>query len=721
MSKAVRVVLVSLLLIAIPGLAIAQEAEPSSLIRLMTNGNVGGGVGETDDLYQVKYGAGIGLTVIPANLRFLGMMFNVDLATAPLRTANSSVSLQMIRPEAGVQFRFPIGDTFAAYLQATGGYSGGRLEPIPDVLNDTGSVSSVSFRGGAGIEAVLGSFVLGFDFGYDSFVNVFDSINGRVSLGWQFGGRGVRGDLAPRTRQNLPLAPQPLTAQADLVLSDFSVDPVFPVLYKYYDDVPLGTVTLTNAGDTAIESVEVELDMATYIDRPKVSGRFDVIEAGESVVVELGALFNQEVQDITEGDVVLAAIRTTYRIGDAEGSDEESYSIEFYDRNAIRWDDDNKVAAFVTTRDTELQPLARNLAAVTRQNRRDAVDSNFQLGLMMFLGMVDQGLAYVIDPQSAYEQLSQNPFAVDSVQFPRQTLNFRGGDCDDLSVTFATLLESAGVPTAFLTIPGHLFVAFKLDMTADEARSTFGRPDDLIFRGNEAWVPVEITLLETGFVEAWTTGARQWREYDPQGLAGFYPTAEAWNTYQPVAYRGDEQLRPFNEVVLEDQFVTEMTSFVRREIADRELTFKARLQRAPNNARLHNRLGVLYARYGLNDEAAESFETSVELSEYAPALANLGNLAFLSDDFDTALDYYERAVDEDPRNQAGILGLARVSHELENYGTVTRYYDQIKELNPGLALQFSYLELRGAEAAAARASDAAQSGSRVFWGEEEDE
>ena len=35
---------------------------------------------------------------------------------------------------------------------------------------------------------------------------------------------------------------------------------------------------------------------------------------------------------------------------------------------------------------------------------------------------------------------------------------------------------------------------------------------------------------------AWAEGARAWREHSSTGAAGFFSTAEAWRTYEPVAF-----------------------------------------------------------------------------------------------------------------------------------------------------------------------------------------
>jgi transglutaminase-like putative cysteine protease len=35
---------------------------------------------------------------------------------------------------------------------------------------------------------------------------------------------------------------------------------------------------------------------------------------------------------------------------------------------------------------------------------------------------------------------------------------YRAGDCDDLSILYCSLLEAIGIRTAFVTIPGHIFM-----------------------------------------------------------------------------------------------------------------------------------------------------------------------------------------------------------------------------------------------------------------------
>jgi hypothetical protein len=134
-------------------------------------------------------------------------------------------------------------------------------------------------------------------------------------------------------------------------------------------------------------------------------------------------------------------------------------------------------------------------------------------------------MKYWADPKSSYETVTKDATkatAVDYLQFPEQTLTLKTGDCDDLSILESALLEAASVPTAFVTVPGHIYIAFQLKMSAAEAKKSFLKPDDLIFKYDAAWVPLEVTAIKDGFLKAWETGAKEWRESDTRGQAGFW-------------------------------------------------------------------------------------------------------------------------------------------------------------------------------------------------------
>jgi tetratricopeptide (TPR) repeat protein len=302
------------------------------------------------------------------------------------------------------------------------------------------------------------------------------------------------------------------------------------------------------------------------------------------------------------------------------------------------------------------------------------------------------------------------------IQFPRQTLDFRAGDCDDLSVLYGALLESVGIRSAFLTIPGHIFVAFALDMDESEARKTFSKPDDLVYIGGEAWVPVEITMVRQNFLEAWTTGAKQWRENATAKTAAHYVVRDAWQTYPPTGFSSEAlgiAIPQTTEVV--PNYTALLRRFVEREIAPQVSELKGRIEASNGSSRLVNRLGALYARFGLYDDAEREFLRATRFPEYLPALINLGNIAYIKKDMKNAYAYYERARSVRADDPMVLINLARVHFDLAEYDPANKRYREAEILSPEAVKEYSYIVSASKETG--RAS-AAQTRQNVSWNEE---
>jgi tetratricopeptide (TPR) repeat protein len=94
----------------------------------------------------------------------------------------------------------------------------------------------------------------------------------------------------------------------------------------------------------------------------------------------------------------------------------------------------------------------------------------------------------------------------------------------------------------------------------------------------------------------------------------------------------------------------------------------------------------------------------------------MGNILYLTDQKEKALDFYNRAYAKDPSNPRVLLSVAKASHDLEDYFRTRRIYADLKALDPDLAGQFAYLDLKGEEST--RAADASGQGRRVVWEEQ---
>jgi hypothetical protein len=502
-----------------------------------------------------------------------------------------------------------------------------------------------------------------------------------------------------------------------LEIYDIDLDSIFPVFYGYYDDHPIGVAVLHNWEKSTIKDIRLTIFQEQYMTDPKVCDVPEELEPGEKIQIDLLGLFNDSILEVTEGTKVSLKITLEYTLQGKSYKRELIETLSMYDRNALSWDDDRKASVFVTAKDPTVLKFSKYVANLIEGEVSSEVNENLLKGMAMYEALRIYGLKYVIDPSTPYKDFSEDTQAVDFLQFPKQTLEYKAGDCDDLSVLYCALMESIGVETAFVTVPGHIFVAFSLNLTPAEAKKFFSKPDDLIYMDNKMWVPVELTLLNEGFLKAWQSGASQWREHTSKMQASFYAMHDSWEIYKPVGFSEDAE-----PIVLPDSirvlnvFNEELELFVNREIIPQVAILEEAIKNSNEDPKYINSLGVLYVRYGFTEKAMAEFNKILAQEEYTPALINMGNIYYLKEDYINALIFYERAYNVAPDNSTVLLCMARVNHSMEDYETTEEYYDRLQGTDPDLASRFAYLELEGEESF--RAADISGVKGVVIWEEE---
>ncbi|MBT3275958.1 MAG: hypothetical protein HN368_22610, partial [Spirochaetales bacterium] len=387
-----------------------------------------------------------------------------------------------------------------------------------------------------------------------------------------------------------------------------------------------------------------------------------------------------------------------YKIGDDWYKETLVHTITMYHRNAVTWDDNRKASAFVTAKDPVLLDVSKNIAGIARSRGIKEINNNLSIAIALHEAISLYGVNYVVDPSTPYEKYSEVKDLVDYLQFPRSTLRYKAGDCDDLSILYCAMLESVGIDTAFITVPGHIYMAFSTGMKVGELRGGLLEFDEIIIRDDMVWIPVEITVRDEGFLKAWQAGMDEWLRFEPGGAAGFYPMSEAWELYQPVGVKEpmDNLVFPDDDSVL-SAYMDQATKFLDTHIKPLIDSIKGAIETGGKTARNMNKLGTLYARYGKLQDAEEVFLEAAELGEYAPVSINLGNLYFIQSRPEDALIYLNSAREIIPDNARLVLTLARVHYELADYAKVDELFAFVKDREPALAAQFSYLDMTGGE------------------------
>ncbi|MBN1243692.1 MAG: hypothetical protein JXA15_13410, partial [Spirochaetales bacterium] len=632
-------------------------------------------------------------------------------------------ALASFEARAGLGASFPLAQALSARAALSGRYAYYRLVQGETVT----SGGSPGLEGELGLELGLGErfglglgAALGWDFGMFGFVRPY------LSAAYRLGGSG-----AERPASDPPAKPRPLVGEAEAEAEspaaaaaapagaggplEASFDGIFPVYYTYYDENPFGSVIVRNTGKAAWSDVKVTVSMRGVMDSPRVISPGRPVAGGEALSIPVTALFNSSILAVTEATKLTVDVTLEYREGSRARKETASVALRVYDRNAMSWADDRSAAAFVTAKDPAILTLAKGLAGAAGAARNPAINDKLQLVAAVHDALCLYGVNYVTDPTSVFSG-GKDAAEVDFLQFPRQTLEYRAGDCDDLTILYCAMLEAVGVETAFVTVPGHIYMAASLGLSPAEARARFGRVDELVFHDDKAWLPLEVTIRKPGLLAAWAEGAKQWREYSARDQATFIPVHSAWEAYEPVALPGATTLAslPVEKAVAAMRADTD--DFVLREIGERVAKYQAEILKSSNNARAVNSLGLLYAQYGLYDKAKAQFESVVAREEYPAALVNLGNVLKLEGKLESALAFYERAYRKSPGSPQVLLAVARANHEMENYGVVKKYYAELAKVDPTLAARYAYLDMKGEEGT--RAAEAAGLKEAIEWMEE---
>jgi len=133
--------------------------------------------------------------------------------------------------------------------------------------------------------------------------------------------------------------------------------------------------------------------------------------------------------------------------------------------------------------------------------------SPFYKAKILFDNLVKK-FVYVADPNATS----------DFVQFPKQTIELKGGDCDDLSVLYSAVLESVGIQTALVDYKpekglGHVNLLFNTELSPRRAKWITDNDSKYFIRKNskgedQVWIAIETTSL-TNFMKAWDLGTEK--------------------------------------------------------------------------------------------------------------------------------------------------------------------------------------------------------------------
>jgi tetratricopeptide (TPR) repeat protein len=303
---------------------------------------------------------------------------------------------------------------------------------------------------------------------------------------------------------------------------------------------------------------------------------------------------------------------------------------------------------------------------------------------------------YVEDPDSPLSKAIGKEEIVDTVRFPRRTLMIKSGDCDDSTALLASLLESAGIGTAIMTSPGHVFLAFNTGEPEENLWQFKTGAFEALSYGGTIWIPVETTILKKGFRIAWEKASEVVKKHEGSHEIEFLPVETLRDRYPalPLPSSKFSIIEPGSEVV-EPRYKISVSAVVDDMYEKTLFELETSLKKAGSRrkAKIKNSIGALHARFGQSDKAKKMFSECIdEFPTFTPPYINLANILIESSDVDKAITLLKKGAAKKPDSMYMNLLLARCYYLDGKQKEVKQYMAKVKKQSPELAERYAYLE-----------------------------
>ena len=453
-------------------------------------------------------------------------------------------------------------------------------------------------------------------------------------------------------------ASTPPSNRAPLEIEVVKLRDVFSNSYKIYEQDGVGLIKLTNNTDKPIEKIKVSFMLNNFMDFP-TEGMIDKLLPGQSEEAILKAVFNNNILAITEDSSIQAMIEASYFQDGNRQAYSKNAAVTIYDKHRMTWDEHERFASFVTPKDTPIINFARSVATQFKETKDES-----QLAAALFDSMGVMGFTYIQNPSDPYQvslaktATTAKTDTVDYVQYPRETLERKSGDCVDMVAFYSTALESMGITTLALEVPDHLLMMFSTGINADADGYTMN--DMYVIHDGLLWIPVEATVVGKPFIKAWELGAANYYKWKGKGLA-ILDVHNAWNTFKPATLP-NSTLKSLDipPDTIEKKFPGDFISMLKISSQTKTRRYLQAIQKNPGDLGAHLQMGIILAKIGDREEAMKYFDKVLSAEpKNAAALNNRGNIFMLKEKYPEAQKAYLAASQADPKDAYVWVNLAK--------------------------------------------------------------
>ena len=437
---------------------------------------------------------------------------------------------------------------------------------------------------------------------------------------------------------------------------------IYPLFQQVYGQSPIGTIHITNAESAEVRNVKVYFRAGKYTSSAKESASIPLLQKLKTNTASLYADFSSELLKFNEDGKLSGEIVMEYEILGKKKVAVQNVTLSVSNRNAFIWGNNEALAAFISSNTPEILEYAKYVSGIARNKLYTGMNRNVQFAAALMESLRATGISYsndTITPYSTYHLSTE----VDSVQYPLQTMNYLGGDYDDLGILLASCLESVGVETAFMPVENDFIVFVSANLKAKNVANHFADLKGLIYdeedSSSNVYFPLSMAHFNEGFAKSRQAGKEVVKACKENEAASydFITTHDAWTIYPSAVYTGSgvsfekpsqAEVERLTDLAVKDYVATDLEPVIKnaKESGDA------------------NKIGMALVRSGKYSEAKVEFNKAIAAGSVS-AMNNLANLLLMEKDYDGATAMFKKALQKDPENKIALKGLESTKEKLE--------------------------------------------------------
>ena len=441
---------------------------------------------------------------------------------------------------------------------------------------------------------------------------------------------------------------------------------VFPLIYTIYKTNAIGTITISNSETAEIRNVKVKFRAEGYTASEMECGTIKMLRKNRSEQIPFYADFSDKILRFSESGKVSGEIVIEYELLGDKRVSVVPVTVSVYNRNSMRWVDSSILSSYVSTNAPEILELSKFFVGVARNHFRTGLNKNMQFAMYVYEGIRSLGIVCEEKSDTPYNSTHLDFTLLDYIQYPYQTLSYRSGDKDDIGILFMSMLESVGIGAAYIPLEDDFIVAIELGDNEQALLNLFNNTDNLLVVNDKIWMPLSMSVIHKDFAESWKRGVQKVSEaLDSDADVDFIILSDAWQTYPPSGFSSGETTSKIpSEKDLVKAGEDDLAKYITQEFGPQIAAVQERIKTEGASISLYNRLGLLYVRAGMYDNAVSVYEISAKMGS-VPAMNNLGNILSLQKKYAKAKEWYEKVLVIDPQNETARKNLDRIETELE--------------------------------------------------------